>query len=170
MEAKFSPKVKEVIGYSREEALRLNHDFIGIEHLMLGLIRDGNGIAIKALVALGVDPVQLRNELENSIQEKSAKGIFNPNSIPLTKQAERILKITVLEAKMMKSSLIGTEHLLLSILKNKDNIVSALLLKKYVDHTNVKDEVENIIANSTEADFQQPKMETPNDPNEEEFD
>jgi len=170
MEAKFSPKVKEVIGYSREEALRLNHDFIGIEHLMLGLIRDGNGIAIKALVALGVEPVQLRNELENSIQEKSAKGIFNPNSIPLTKQAERILKITVLEAKMMKSSLIGTEHLLLSILKNKDNIVSAILLKKYVDYTNVKDEVENIIANSTEADFQQPKMETPNDPNEEEFD
>lgn len=169
MEAKFSPKVKEVIGYSREEALRLNHDFIGIEHLMLGLIRDGNGIAIKALEALNVDAVQLRNELENSIQEKSAKGIFNPNSIPLTKQAERILKITVLEAKMMKSSLIGTEHLLLSILKNKDNIVSALLLKKYVDYTNVKDEVENIIANTTEADFQQPKMETPNDPNEEEF-
>jgi ATP-dependent Clp protease ATP-binding subunit ClpC len=84
MEAKFSPKVKEVIGYSREEALRLNHDFIGIEHLMLGLIRDGDGLAIKTLRSLEMDPVMIRKIIEDSIKDKTAKGIFNPNSIPLT--------------------------------------------------------------------------------------
>lgn len=172
MEAKFSPKVKEVIGYSREEALRLNHDFIGIEHLMLGLIRDGMGMAIKALANLSVDPIKLRKEVEDSIKDKTAKGVFNPNSIPLTKQAERILKITVLEAKMMKSDVIGTEHLLLSILKNKDNIVSNILLKKFVDYSTFKAEVESMIAGEidTENFKSNPRMEMPNEPADEEFD
>ena len=170
MEAKFSPKVKEVIGYSREEALRLNHDFIGIEHLMLGLIRDGEGMAIKALRTLNVDPIKLRNRLETSIKDKTAKGVFNPTSVPLTKQAERILKITVLEAKLMKSDVISTEHLLLSILKNKDNIVSNILLEYYVDYTAFKAEVETMLSNISDYEISLPKMETPNEPSDEEFD
>jgi len=94
MEAKFSPKVKEVISYSREEALRLNHDYIGIEHLLLGLIREGEGLAIKTMKNLDVDPVLLRKTIEDSIRDKVAKGNFNPNNLPLTKQAEKVLKIT----------------------------------------------------------------------------
>ncbi|MCS6819053.1 MAG: ATP-dependent Clp protease ATP-binding subunit, partial [Chitinophagales bacterium] len=170
MEARFSPKVKEVIGYSREEALRLNHDFIGIEHLMLGLIRDGGGIAIRALINLNIDPVKLRKEVEDSIKDKTAKGVFNPNSIPLTKQAERVLKITVLEAKQMKSDVIGTEHLLLSILKNKDNIVSGILMKNFVDYASFKNEVENLLANEIYFEDVSPKMEAPNDPADEDYD
>ncbi|MBS1619170.1 MAG: ATP-dependent Clp protease ATP-binding subunit [Bacteroidetes bacterium] len=142
MEAKFSPKVKEVISYSREEALRLGHDFIGIEHLLLGLIREGEGLAIKTLKSLQVDPVMLRKLVEDSIKDKVSKTVYNPNSLPLTKQAEKVLKITVLEAKVMKSDVIGTEHLMLSILKNKDNIVTQILAQHDVDYDVFKSELE----------------------------
>ncbi len=168
MEAKFSPKVKEVIGYSREEALRLNHDFIGIEHLMLGLIRDGDGLAIKTLRSLEMDPVMIRKIIEDSIKDKTAKGIFNPNSIPLTKQAEKILKITVLEAKVLKSDVIGTEHLLLSILKNKDNIVTALLGQRDIDYDVFKAELE-VVKESGGSENTGIKFEMPNEPSDEEF-
>lgn len=163
MEAKFSPKVKEVISYSREEALRLNHDFIGIEHLILGLIRDGEGYAIKTLRNLNIDPVLLRKTIEDSIKDKTAKGSFNPNNLPLTKQAEKVLKITVLEAKVMKSDVIGTEHLLLSILKNKDNIVTQTLAQKDVDYEIFKNELL-----SEQNNLAEPKSELPNDPQEDE--
>ncbi len=160
MEAKFSPKVKEVISYSREEALRLNHDYIGIEHLLLGLIREGEGLAIKTLRNLDVDPIMLRKTIEDSIKDKVAKGNFNPNNLPLTKQAEKVLKITVLEAKVMKSDVIGTEHLLLSILKNKDNLATQLLTQYDVDYEVFKSELD-VAANDIKADL-------PNDPPEDE--
>jgi ATP-dependent Clp protease ATP-binding subunit ClpC len=156
MEAKFSPKVKEVISFSREEALRLGHDYIGIEHLLLGLIREGEGLAVKSLRSLQVDLVMLRKQVEDSIKDKASKSNFNPNSLPLTKQAERVLKITVLEAKVMKSDVIGTEHLMLSVLKNKDNVVTQLLGQQDVDYDVFKAELD-LIQNET-------KSELPNDP------
>jgi ATP-dependent Clp protease ATP-binding subunit ClpC len=156
MEAKFSPKVKEVISYSREEALRLSHDFIGIEHLLLGLIREGEGLAIKTLKSLELDGVMLRKTIEDAIRDKVAKGPFNPNNLPLTKQAEKVLKITVLEAKVMKSDVIGTEHLMLSILKNKDNLVTQILAQFDVDYEVFKQELE-LVQNDIKA-------ELPNEP------
>jgi ATP-dependent Clp protease ATP-binding subunit ClpC len=152
MEAKFSPKVKEVISFSREEALRLGHDYIGIEHLLLGLIREGEGLAIKTLKSLDVDPVMLRKTIEESIKDKVAKGNFNPNSLPLTKQAEKVLKITVLEAKVMKSDVIGTEHLMLSILKNKDNIATQILAQYDIDYDVFKAELD-LVQNDIKADL-----------------
>src|SRR5579872_5417075 len=160
MEAKFSPKVKEVISYSREEALRLNHDYIGIEHLLLGLIREGEGLAIKTLKSLEVDPVMLRKTIEDAIKDKVAKGNFNPNNLPLTKQAEKVLKITVLEAKVMKSDVIGTEHLMLSILKNKDNLATQLLAQYDIDYEVFKAELD-AVQNDVKA-------EAPSDPPEDE--
>ena len=87
MESKFSPRVKEVISYSREEALRLGHDFIGIEHLLLGLIREGEGLALKVLKSLEVDVVMLRKTVEDAIRDKVTKNTYNIGSLPLTKQA-----------------------------------------------------------------------------------
>ncbi|MCW5906476.1 MAG: ATP-dependent Clp protease ATP-binding subunit [Chitinophagales bacterium] len=165
MEAKFSPKVKEVISYSREEALRLSHDFIGIEHLALGLIREGEGLAIKTLKSLDVDPVIIRKRIEDSVKDKAAKGSFNPNNLPLTKQAEKVLKITVLEAKVLKSDVIGTEHLMLSILKNKDNIVTQLLNQFDVDYDVFRQELE-IVQNDIKAEL--PNEPSEDDPFEEE--
>ncbi|MBP6731306.1 MAG: ATP-dependent Clp protease ATP-binding subunit, partial [Chitinophagales bacterium] len=162
MEAKFSPKVKEVISYSREEALRLNHDYIGIEHLLLGLIREGEGLAIKTLKSLDIDAVLLRKTVEDSIKDKVAKGNFNPNNLPLTKQAEKVLKITVLEAKVLKSDVIGTEHLLLSILKNKDNLATQLLSQFDVDYDVFKKELEEVQGEL--RDGKDIRAELPNDP------
>ncbi len=107
--------------------MRLGHDYIGIEHLLLGLIREGEGLAVKTMRSLQIDLILFRKQIEDSIKEKSSKTVYNPNSLPLTKQAEKVLKITVFEAKVMRSDVIGTEHLMLSILKSKDNIVSQLL-------------------------------------------
>ncbi len=142
MEAKFSPRVKDVISYSREEALRLGHDYIGTEHLLLGLIRDGDGVAIKLLKGLRVDTTRLRRSVEDAVKGTTGTTV-NIGSIPLTKQAEKVLKITYLEAKIFKSDLIGTEHLLLSILRDEDNIVSQILAQFNVNYELFKAEVES---------------------------
>ncbi|MEP7127283.1 MAG: Clp protease N-terminal domain-containing protein, partial [Chitinophagales bacterium] len=143
MEAKFSPKVKEVISYSREEALRLGHDFIGTEHLLLGLIRDGEGLAIKVLKSMDIDIILLRKAIEDSIRDKAIHHHnVNVNNLPLTKQAEKVLKITILEAKVQKSDTIGTEHLILSILKNKDTVVTEVLARFEIDYDSFKAELD----------------------------
>ncbi|WP_199141387.1 ATP-dependent Clp protease ATP-binding subunit [Pedobacter sp. ASV12] len=141
MEAKFSPQVKDVISFSREEALRLGHDYIGAEHLLLGLIREGDGMAIKILKSLSVDTSKLRRSIEEAVRGTSSVTV-NLGNIPLTKQAEKVLKITYLEAKIFKSDLIGTEHLLLSILRDDDNIASQILLQYGITYEIFKQEVE----------------------------
>ncbi len=141
MEAKFSPRVKDVISYSREEALRLGHDYIGTEHLLLGLIREGDGIAIKLLRSLGLDTSKLRKAIEDAVKGSSGTSV-NLGNIPLTKQAEKVLKITYLEAKIFKSDIIGTEHLLLSILRDEDNIASQILNQFQINYETFKNEVE----------------------------
>ena len=141
MEAKFSPRVKEVITYSREEALRLGHDYIGTEHLLLGIIREGEGTAVRLLKSLGVDLTELRKTIELSIGTGNHK-VSNLANIPLMKQAERALKITYLEAKLLKSAVIGTEHLILSILKDEDNVATKSLHKFKIDYEVMKLELE----------------------------
>ncbi|MEP7263070.1 MAG: ATP-dependent Clp protease ATP-binding subunit [Bacteroidota bacterium] len=141
MEAKFSPRVKDVITYSREEALRLGHDYIGTEHLLLGLIREGEGMAIKFLKSLNINLVELRKSIENAVKG-STGNVSNLNNIPLTKQAEKALKITYLEAKIFKSEIIGTEHLLLSILKDEDNIATQILNQFGVTYDIMREELE----------------------------
>jgi len=137
MEANFSPRVNDVISFSREEALRLGHDYIGAEHLLLGLIREGEGTAIKTLVSFGVDLIDLRSEIEKIAKPTSVMSVSLGN-IPLLKQAEKILKMMYLEAKVMKSRKIGTEHLLLSILKNNDNIAAKVLETFNMDYDTAK--------------------------------
>ena len=168
MEAKFSQQVKEVISYSREEALRLNHDYIGIEHLLLGLIREGDSLAIKVLSSLNIDVPLLRKKVEEAIKDKVSALPNNTNSLPLNKQAEKALKITVLEAKYLKNDTIGTEHLMLSILKNKDNVATQLLNKMDVDYDIFKAELDYM--NHGEQDISAEFPQEPGDPEFEEDD
>ncbi len=146
MEAKFSQRVKDVISFSREEALRLGNDFIGVEHLLLGLIREGDGKAIAVLHEFHLDLKMIRKEVEQNLSKSAATamGTQNLTNIPLVKQAERVLKLTYLEAKLYKSPMIGTEHLLLSILKNEDSAACSILNKYGVIYENVKDELESM--------------------------
>jgi len=141
MDNNFSTQVKEIISYSREEALRLGNDFIGAEHLMLGLIRDQENTAIIVLKRLNVNLSELRKEIELAVKDKSGKNIANINSLPLTKQAEKVIRVTVLEAKALKSPMVETEHLLLSILKNKENIATQILNQFDVDYDLFRNEL-----------------------------
>jgi ATP-dependent Clp protease ATP-binding subunit ClpC len=142
MEAKFSNRVKEVISLSREEALRLGHDYIGTEHLLLGMIREGEGVAVSILKKLGVPLDELRNAIERAVKGTASHNVKNMANIPLTRQSEKVLKITYLEAKIFKSQLIGTEHLLLSILRDEDNIATQILNKFEVNYDSVKEMLE----------------------------
>lgn len=142
MEAKFSNRVKEVISLSREEALRLGHDYIGTEHLILGMIREGEGVAISLLKKLGVSLDELRASIEKATKGSATNNVKNLANIPLTRQSEKVLKITYLEAKIFKSQLIGTEHLLLSILRDEDNIGTQILDKFDVAYDVVKELLE----------------------------
>lgn len=142
MEAKFSNRVKEVISLSREEALRLGHDYIGTEHLILGMIREGEGVAVAVLKKLGVQLDQLRAEIEKVSKGTATHEIKNVANIPLTRASEKILKITYLEAKVFKAQLIGTEHLLLSILRDPDNLATQILNKFDVAYDIVKEMLE----------------------------
>jgi len=148
MEAKFSQRVKDVLSFSREEAIRLGNDYIGLEHLILGIIREGEGMAIQILNYFGIDLSRLRKEIELAIANSESKKIKSTDNIPLIKQAERALKITYLEAKLFNSDLIGTEHLLLAILKDNDNFVTKSFKDYGVDYDAVKDELKAIISNS----------------------
>ena len=160
MDDNFSPRVKDVIAYSKEEALRLGHDFIGTEHLMLGLLRDGNGKAINILNALGIDLNHLRRKVE-------ILSPANPNititsnekkNLHLTRQAERALKTTFLEAKLFQSTSINTALLLLCVLRNENDPTTKLLNKLKVDYDNVKEQFKSMITN--DDNYIEPKAES----------
>ena len=150
MEGNFSSRVNDVIKLSREEALRLGHDYIGTEHLLLGIIRDGEGIAVKVLRNLDVDLYKLKKGIEETVRP-SGSAITSGN-IPLTKQAEKVLKITYLEAKLYKSQKIGTEHLLLSLLRDEENIAAQILEQFNVNYDLVRNELDSIIKGDKPSD------------------
>ncbi|MBS1622279.1 MAG: ATP-dependent Clp protease ATP-binding subunit, partial [Bacteroidetes bacterium] len=157
-----SAQVKEIISFSREEALRLGNDFIGTEHLLLGLIREGDNTAVRILKSFNVDIYELRKEIELAVKDKTGKNIANINSLPLTKQAEKVIRVTVLEAKALKSATVETEHLMLSILKNKENIATQILNQFDVDYDLFRQELGIVKSNDPRAEY--------TDENEDEFD
>ncbi len=161
MDDNFSPRVKDVIAFSKEEALRLGHDFIGTEHLMLGLLRDGGGKAIDILFALDIDLAHLRKKVEILSPANSNVTIASneKKNLHLTRQAERALKTTFLEAKLFQSSSINTAHLLLCILRNDNDPTTKLLNRLKVDYDSVKEQFKGMIVNDDEK-FDLPTSES----------
>ncbi len=142
---KFSPKVKQILNKSREEAIRLGHDFIGTEHLLLGTMSEKNNLAVKVLESLDVDETDLRQMVEESVQRVAGNHAeLNIGGIPFNKQAEKVLKVTVLEAKMLKNDEVNPEHVILSILKHKDNPASKILGRFDIDYDIFKAELEYV--------------------------
>ncbi|RAV28723.1 ATP-dependent Clp protease ATP-binding subunit [Sinomicrobium soli] len=152
MDDNFSPRVKDVIAYSKEEALRLGHDFIGTEHLMLGLLRDGSGKAINILNAMEIDLDVLRRKVEILSPANSSSPLTanSKKNLHLTRQAERALKTTFLEAKLFQSTSINTAHLLLCILRNENDPTTKLLNKLKVDYDGVKEQFKFMSASEDE--------------------
>jgi len=154
MDSNFSQRVQEVIRLSREEALRLGHDYIGTEHLLLGIIREGEGVAISIFNNLNIEPAKIKKAVEETV--KQAGSTLTVGNIPLTKQAEKVLKITYLEAKLFKSDVIGTEHLLLSILREDDNLAAQILHQFNINYDVVKTELVNILTGKQSSSSQSP--------------
>jgi ATP-dependent Clp protease ATP-binding subunit ClpC len=144
MEGNFSSKVRDVIQFSREEALRLGHDYIGTEHLILGIVRLGDGVAVRILKNLECDLYKLKKTIEDTV--RGTGGSVTVGNLPLTKQAEKVLRITYLEAKLYKSDTIGTEHLLLSLLRDDENIAAQILQQFNVSYDSVREELDLIIS------------------------
>ena len=134
MEAKFSAQVREVLTYSRLEAIRLKNSYIGVEHLFLGIIKEGKGLAYEILIEIGVSIDSIRSKVEETILDQESTKEVKTN-IPFVRQAERIIKLTYLEARRFQSPEVGTEHLMLAILKDPDNLITQLLESNNVDYS-----------------------------------
>ncbi|MBI2417801.1 MAG: ATP-dependent Clp protease ATP-binding subunit, partial [Ignavibacteriales bacterium] len=145
MEGQFSDRLQDVIRFSREEALRLGHEYIGPEHLLLAVIKEGHGVAVHLLRNLDCDIVKLKKAIDDSI--RSNGGTLTIGNLPLTKQAEKILKISQIEAKIFKADVIGTEHLLLSLLRDEDNIATQILLQFNVTYEAARSELNSMLSN-----------------------
>ena len=169
MDDNFSPRVKDVISFSKEEALRLGHDFIGTEHLILGLLREGQGKAMAILNNLAVDFDYLRKKVE-VLSPTSAVSVQNNDkkNLHLTRQAERALKTTFLEAKLYNSATISTAHLLLCILRNENDPTTKLLNKLKLDYELIKDQYTAMITNENDYTEDLPKAEFNEDSSQEE--
>lgn len=161
MEYKFSNKIKEVLGYSREEAVRLGNTTISTEHLFLGILRDGEGMAINILQELGINLSEAKKHIETKIrQSESPSPLLDPDSLPLFKSAERVLKLVTLVARDLKTETINTAHLLLAILKDEESVVSQMLYEKDIDYYTVKAEMKPEIIEA-KADFSDEDDERP---------
>ena len=162
MDDNFSPRVKDVISFSKEEALRLGHDFIGTEHLMLGLLRDGQGKAVEILNALDIDLSQLRRKVEilSPANPNISTSANEKKNLHLTRQAERALKTTFLEAKLFQSKSINTAHLLLCVLRNENDPTTKLLNKLRINYDNVKEQFKQIIADESSTYTETPTAES----------
>ena len=153
MDDNFSSRVKDVITYSKEEAIRLGHDFIGTEHLLLGILRDGGGKAIKILNSLDIDLDFLRKKIE-ILSPPNPIMNFEENlrkNLHLTRQAERALKTTFLEAKLFQGNSINTAHLLLCILRNENDPTTKLLEKLNLNYEVVKDQFKENISETNDS-------------------
>ena len=155
MDGNFSDRLQDVIRLSREEALRLGHDYIGTEHLLLGIIREGQGVAVKILRNLDCDLLKLKKAIEDTV--RTSGGTLTIGNIPLTKQAEKVLKITQIESKIYKADVIGTEHLLLSLLRDEDNIATQILHQFNVTYDAARAELNEMLSSKSPKDPTQPR-------------
>lgn len=150
MDGNFSDRLQDVLRLSREEALRLGHDYIGTEHLLLGIIKEGQGVAVRILRNLDVDLVRLKKAIEDSI--RTIGGTLTIGNIPYTKQAEKVLKNSQVEAKAYKANVIGTEHLLLSILREIENIATQILHQFEITYDVSKAELNSMLSSQENKD------------------
>lgn len=154
MESNFSDRLQDVIRLSREEALRLGNDYIGPEHLLLGIIREGQGVAVRLLRNMECDILKLKKTVEDAI--KSTGGTLTIGNLPLTKQAEKVLKISQIEAKIYKADVIGTEHLFLSLLREEDSISTQLMLQFNINYEAARAELHAMLSNKEYKDTNKP--------------
>ena len=142
MDAHFSQRVNDILGYSKEEAIRLGNSHISPEHLFLGILREGEGVAVDILLNNGVDLLMLKGSIEKSIKADKPVVMADNDILPLLKSTERVLRLVHIEAKALKTKVIDTEHLLMAILRDESNLVTRFLTELDIDYSLVKKAVE----------------------------
>jgi ATP-dependent Clp protease ATP-binding subunit ClpC len=152
MDAKFSQRIKDVLTYSKEEAIRLGNKEIGPEHLFLGILREGEGVAINVLISLRVNLYKLRKDIEATLASAGPVKVTETDNIPLLKSSERVLKLVYLEAKSLKNTTIDTGHLLLAIIKDEDSIISRVLYEHNISYEKVRKEILKEREENTESE------------------
>ncbi|MFC1489942.1 ATP-dependent Clp protease ATP-binding subunit [Candidatus Latescibacterota bacterium] len=161
----FTDRVKKVLQYAREESSRLGHDYIGTEHLLLGLVKEGQGVAVAVLSNLGIQLDALKKSIEDAVQ--SSSGAMMLSEVPFTPMAKQVLELATQEAREMSNNYIGTEHLLLALAKNKNGIAAQILSVFGTDYKSVKQEVTSILSghlNSQESTSSAPQQDKSNLP------
>ncbi|MFM7230944.1 MAG: ATP-dependent Clp protease ATP-binding subunit [bacterium] len=146
---KFTERVRKVIYLAREEAARLQHDYIGTEHLLLGVIREGEGIAATVLSNLGLDLERIRQEVENMVS--ASGGTMVVGEIPFTPRAKRVLELAVEEARQLNHNYVGTEHLLLGLIREGEGVAAKVLMELGVDRKKVREETLKLLGGSPAA-------------------
>jgi ATP-dependent Clp protease ATP-binding subunit ClpC len=153
MDARFSQRIKDVLSYSKEEAIRLGNAHISTEHLFLGILRDGEGLAIDILILMGAELYDLRRSIEELIRPESAIKVKDTDNIPLLKSAEKVLKLVYLEAKSLQDDTIDTGHLLLAIMKDENSIATQVLKEHNIDYDSVRLELESTKKGTARSEF-----------------
>jgi len=144
---RFTERARRVILLAKEEAKRFNHDYIGTEHLLLGLIREGEGVAAAVLMSLGLDPTKIRMEVEKLVQPGPSATVSG--DIPFTPKAKKAIELSMEEARQLGHNYIGTEHLLLGLMKEGEGVASEVLTNLGLDAGRVRDEVMQILGSAT---------------------
>ena len=153
MDARFSQRIKDVLSYSKEEAIRLGNAHISTEHLFLGILRDGEGLAIDILILMGAELYDLRRSIEELIRPESAIKVSDTDNIPLLKSAEKVLKLVYLEAKSLQDDTIDTGHLLLAIMKDENSVATQVLKEHNIDYDAVRLELESTKKGTPRSEF-----------------
>jgi len=167
MQDRFTDRVRKVIYYARDEAARLQHDYIGTEHLLLGIVREGEGIAAKVLAKLELDFEQIQQAVENMV--KSTGGTLTIGEIPFTPRAKRVLELAIEEARLLGHNYVGTEHLLLGLIREGEGVAAQVLAELGVDRKRVREEVLKLLGPTTTVKTRKAKKEKSDTPNLDQF-
>jgi ATP-dependent Clp protease ATP-binding subunit ClpC len=167
MQDRFTDRVRKVIYFARDEANRLQHDYIGTEHLLLGIVREGEGIAAKVLSKLDLDFEQIQQAVENMV--KSSGGTLTIGEIPFTPRAKRVLELAIEEARLLGHNYVGTEHLLLGLIREGEGVAAQVLSELGVDRKRVREEVLKLLGPSTSVKTRKAKKEKSDTPNLDQF-
>ncbi|MCK4350694.1 MAG: hypothetical protein KAX13_07540, partial [Candidatus Krumholzibacteria bacterium] len=143
MNDKFTERVRRVIYLARDEANRLQNDYIGTEHLLLGIVREGEGIAARVLQKLDIELDQIQQVIENLV--KPTGGTLTLGEIPLTPRAKRVLELSIEEARLLNHNYVGTEHLLLGLIREGEGVAARILLELGVDRKRVREEIMKLL-------------------------
>ena len=155
MERNFSENVREIISFGKEEAGRLHNNYVSVEHIFLGMLRNSQYTATATLYMLGIDPVEIKEDIEKELLDNSIQ--VNENQMIIDKNVEKMLRISMLESMSLKSKETDTEHLLLAILKDENSLTAQILKKHNVSYGKVYDILANKDANMTSSN-QSPRL------------